>query len=106
MNHIQAQKKKRIRNIIVIIAMLLTVVATALGCVFVGSSSLSFREALEALLGAGNNAQSRIIWRIRVPRVLAAVIAGAGLSVHRGGEHLRDGKDHHDDQQIEREAFI
>ncbi|MEE1036128.1 MAG: iron chelate uptake ABC transporter family permease subunit [Oscillospiraceae bacterium] len=29
----------------------------------------------------GTDAQSRIIWKIRVPRVLAAVIAGAGLAV-------------------------
>ena len=48
---------------------------------FVGSSNLSFADALDALLGGGSDAQSRIIWKIRVPRVLAAVIAGAGLSV-------------------------
>ena len=42
---------------------------------------MSFADALDALLGGGNDAQSRIIWKIRVPRVLAAIIAGAGLAV-------------------------
>jgi len=57
------------------------VIVISVACLFVGSSSMSFAEALNALLGGGNDAQSRIIWKIRVPRVLAAVIAGAGLSV-------------------------
>jgi len=61
--------------------MLVAVIAVGIGCLFVGSSNMSFGEALEALLGRGNDAQSRIIWKIRLPRVLAAVIAGAGLSV-------------------------
>lgn len=81
MNHILAQKKKRIRNIVIILALLLAVIAVGISCLFVGSSNLSFTDALDALLGKGNTAQSRIIWKIRVPRVLAAIIAGAGLSV-------------------------
>lgn len=81
MTHIQLQKKKRIRNRIIILSMLAAVLALGIGCLFVGSSNLSFGEALDALLGRGSSAQSRIIWKIRVPRVLAAIIAGAGLSV-------------------------
>lgn len=81
MNYIQEIKRKDRRNAWVIAAMVLTVVVLAIACLFVGSSDLTFREALDALLGGGGNAASRIIWRIRVPRVLAAVIAGAGLSV-------------------------
>ena len=81
MNHILAQKKKRIRNIVIILALLHVVIAVGISCLFVGSSNLSFADALDALLGKGNTAQSRIIWKIRVPRVLAAIIAGAGLSV-------------------------
>lgn len=81
MNHILEIQKKNRRNTLVILAMLAAVLLLGVGCLFVGSSDLSFREALEALLGGGTGAQSRIIWRIRVPRVLAAIIAGAGLSV-------------------------
>ena len=81
MDHIKELKKKNKRNALVVMAMLLAVVLVSLACLFVGSSNMSFGDALNALLGSGNDAQSRIIWRIRVPRVLAAVIAGAGLSV-------------------------
>jgi iron complex transport system permease protein len=42
---------------------------------------MTVRDAVNALLGGGSDAQSRIIWRIRIPRVLAAIVAGAGLSV-------------------------
>ena len=81
MNHIMELEKKQKRNIIVLLAMLVAVVVIGVACLFVGSSSMSFQEALDALLGGGTSAQSRIIWKIRVPRVLAAVIAGAGLAV-------------------------
>ena len=79
MNSILQKKTKR--NTVVIILMLVAVLALGIGCLFVGSSNMSVREALDALLGGGTNAQSRIIWKIRMPRVLAAIIAGAGLSV-------------------------
>ncbi len=81
MNQIVELQKKRKRNINVIIAMLAAVLLLGFVCLFVGSSDMSFQEALEALAGGGSDAQSRIIWRIRFPRVLAAIIAGAGLSV-------------------------
>ena len=81
MNHIKELEKRNQRNTIIIIAMLIAVVAVGIACLFVGSSNMSFSDALHALLGGGNDAQSRIIWKIRVPRVLAAIIAGAGLSV-------------------------
>ena len=81
MNHIKELEKKSKRNTIVIIAMIAAVVIIGIGCLFVGSSNMSFSDALDALLGGGTSAQSRIIWKIRVPRVLAAIIAGAGLAV-------------------------
>ena len=42
---------------------------------------MSIKECFDALLGNGSAAQVRIIRNIRIPRVLAALIAGAGLSV-------------------------
>ena len=81
MNHIKELEKQKKRNTAVILTMLAAVIVVSIACLFVGSSSMTFADALNALLGGGNDAQSRIIWRIRVPRVLAAIIAGAGLSV-------------------------
>lgn len=81
MNHILELQKRQRRNAVVIAGLLLAVVAIGIACLFVGSSDMSISDALNALLGGGSDAQSRIIWKIRVPRVLAAIIAGAGLSV-------------------------
>ena len=81
MDSIKQLEKTNKRNTVIIIAMLISVIVIGIACLFVGSSNMSFSDALNALLGGGNDAQSRIIWKIRVPRVLAAIIAGAGLSV-------------------------
>lgn len=64
-----------------IAAFAIAVVVMALVCLFVGSSGMTLRDCLLALLKKGTDAQNRILWNIRIPRVLAAVIAGAGLSV-------------------------
>ena len=81
MNHLKELEKKKKRNTAVLIILIVAVVVVAVACLFVGSSNMTVSEALSALFGKGNAAQSRIIWKIRIPRVLAAIIAGAGLSV-------------------------
>lgn len=42
---------------------------------------MSLADCFAALMKRGTAAQVRIIWNIRIPRVLAAIVAGAGLSV-------------------------
>ena len=74
-------KKKHNRAFLLILPALLIMVLMALVCTFIGSSSMSFTEALRALIFRGTPAHERIIWSIRIPRVLAAILAGAGLSV-------------------------
>lgn len=69
------------KNSIVLIALLAAVLAAGILCLFVGPSNMTIRDVVNALLGKGTNAQSRIVWMIRMPRVLAAIIAGAGLAV-------------------------
>ena len=73
--------KTRKKNIAAIIMLVAAVLAAAFACLFVGSSHMSIADCFAALAKKGSPAQLRIIWNIRVPRVLAALIAGAGLSV-------------------------
>ena len=56
-------------------------VILAFVCLFIGSSRMTLADCFAALAKKGSPAQIRIIWNIRIPRVLAAIIAGAGLSV-------------------------
>ena len=45
-----------------------------------GAADISISEAFKALLGMGEHWQRQIIWQIRLPRVLAAVLAGVALA--------------------------
>jgi iron complex transport system permease protein len=81
MNQMRELEKRNRKNRLAILALTAAVFALGIACLFVGSSNMSFAEALDALLGRGTTAQSRIIWKIRMPRVLAAIVAGMGLSV-------------------------
>ncbi len=46
-----------------------------------GSSSMSPWEVLKTIVGAGDERSFVVVWRIRMPRVIAAVVAGSGLSI-------------------------
>lgn len=65
----------------VMIVLAAAVLLMAMVCLFIGSSHMSPGDCLRALAKTGDAAAVRIVWQIRIPRVLAAVIAGAGLSV-------------------------
>ena len=70
--------RKRTTVLILLSAVMIVLVFV---CLFVGSSHMTLAECFDALFKIGSASQIRIIWNIRIPRVLAAVIAGAGLSV-------------------------
>ncbi len=72
-------RNRKSRRILALLG--LAVVVMSFVCLFVGSSNMTVAESFAALFGRGTAAQVRIIQKIRIPRVLAALIAGAGLSV-------------------------
>ncbi|MBR4768434.1 MAG: iron ABC transporter permease, partial [Lachnospiraceae bacterium] len=76
----QAKKIRRGKIISILLAGGLVIV-TAFFSLFVGSSGMPFSEGLKALFGNGTVSGVRIMQNIRLPRILAALIAGAGLSV-------------------------
>lgn len=81
MDTVTAQKKVQKKNTVILTLMALGVLIMGMVCLFVGSSQICFSDALAALMGKGVDANIRIVQGIRLPRVLAAIIAGAGLSV-------------------------
>ena len=81
MNHRIKLQQKNKKNTLVLLSMLVLVVVAGIACLFAGSSNMTVPDVLAALMGKGSPAHNRIIWNIRIPRVLAALIAGAGLSV-------------------------
>lgn len=69
-------KKLAIIGVLFALVFLLFVV-----CVFVGSSNLSFKEVFLAIFGKGSVSARLIVRNIRLPRVVAALVAGGGLAI-------------------------
>lgn len=78
---IAGYRKHTAKKAIVLVALCCIAVLLTAVCIFVGSSGISFWEVVKALFGAGEEVNIRIVWNIRFPRVLAAIVAGGGLAV-------------------------
>lgn len=81
MDSLKLLQRKNRRNRLIIWVLIAAVLAAGFLCLLLGSANMTLKEGLDALLGRGTNAQRRIILNIRLPRVLAAIVAGAGLSI-------------------------
>jgi len=69
------------RKVLAVVALIVAVGVVALFAIQAGSSGMTLGEVVRALAGGGEGAEHLIVWNIRLPRVLAAIVAGAGLSV-------------------------
>ncbi len=65
----------------VLAGLTLAVFIMAIFALNAGAAKLNPYEVLRAFLGQGAPVSNIVIWKIRLPRLLAAIIAGAGLSV-------------------------
>lgn len=68
-------------KVIIIIIVSLLIFVISIYAINAGSSGLSVREVFMALLDRGDNRTNIIVWNIRLPRVLSAIVAGIGLSI-------------------------
>jgi len=69
------------RKVLIISLLVFLTCLLAVYAVNAGSAQLSPVQVLKTLLGQAEGRLNIIVWNIRLPRVLAAVVAGAGLSV-------------------------
>ncbi|KYH32975.1 FecCD family ABC transporter permease [Neomoorella mulderi] len=69
------------RKVFIICLLILLTVLLGVYAINAGSAELSPAQVLLTLLGKAEGRLNIIIWNIRLPRVLAAVTAGVGLSV-------------------------
>lgn len=68
------------RKRLVIAATFFAVVALALASLAVGSAQLSPADLVEALAGKGDDYNRIVVWKLRMPHVLCAVIGGIALA--------------------------
>ncbi len=70
--------KKGIRWVVGLSVLLVTVGVT---CLFIGQESLDLGRALDSSIAPSENSDASILFRLRLPRILLAVLVGGGLSV-------------------------
>ena len=71
-------KKKRF---VVLLSFSIALIVLFIASIFIGSSNISFIDGLKGLFGVGDNASNIIVQQIRLPRIIAAVLAGIALSL-------------------------
>ncbi len=72
------QNRRRWKIILLFASML---VFAFMASLWLGSAPLSLAEVTKTILGFGNELAERIVWYIRMPRAVAAILSGAGLAV-------------------------
>lgn len=77
----QSYKEYTGRKKLVISLVILLIIVFSILSICAGSSNIKPHQVIMAVLGKGTELSSVVIWNIRLPRVMAAIIAGAGLSV-------------------------
>ncbi len=74
------QKQKR--NRILFISLIITLAFFVVLDLFSGSTWIPFSEFLQTIInGGGNSSNSYIIWNLRLPKTIAAVLIGIGLPI-------------------------
>jgi iron complex transport system permease protein len=69
------------RRVLIIAALAAGVFALAVVAMAMGSVDLSPLDVLRTLAGAGDERSAQVVFHIRLPRVLTAVVAGMGLAL-------------------------
>ncbi len=79
-NQIDKYKSLRQKKMLVIILLAILAAIVSIISINVGASEISFYQVICTIFGFGNEMSRLIVWQIRVPRVLVAVMGGLGLA--------------------------
>jgi iron complex transport system permease protein len=76
------QKKLKLLYIGIMLAILLALIVVS---VIVGSYKIPLNEFLKSVFFQGNTNSELVIWQMRLPQTLTAVLVGAGLALCGAG---------------------
>jgi len=76
-----ALRRSRLKDLLFPLLMVVLLLALAVWGISEGSSALTVREVFQTILGKGSEVARQVVLHIRLPRVLAAILTGAALSV-------------------------
>jgi len=69
------------RRVFFFFVLLIILIALAVYAIAAGTYDLSILKVIQALLGYEEGAGGIVIWNIRMPRIVAAIVAGWGLAI-------------------------
>lgn len=69
------------RKKMIILLLIMATVIVGLYAIAIGSTHLKLFQVFSAIMGKGDTTSHMVIWNIRLPRIMAGILAGAGLSV-------------------------
>ena len=78
---LEAYKRFALRKWVLLLCCLGIVFASTIWAVASGSSGLSVPDTVAALFGQGNERTTLVIWNLRMPRILTAILGGFGLGM-------------------------
>lgn len=81
MNIIAQYKSFAKRRIIFILIVFATLLIVSVFAIVSGSANISLRNIFSAVLGHGSDFAQQVVLKIRLPRILGAILAGTALSV-------------------------
>lgn len=76
-----AYKKRRVRNLCVLLSLAALVFLLVLVSLMVGQSKMTALDSLRAFFRQGAAKNIRIVYYVRMPRILGAVVVGFGLAI-------------------------
>lgn len=80
--HTRSQYRSYIkRKWLVVVAVVAVTVILSVCSLMAGSSDLSLGQVLAALFGGGDEYATAVVWKIRMPRVLIALVGGVALAL-------------------------
>lgn len=74
-------RKRHRKNFLVLLLLLFCVFLLTIVSLFVGQAKVSFADTLAAFFGKGSDVNVRVVWYVRMPRILAAIVVGFGLAI-------------------------
>ncbi|MBW9221569.1 iron ABC transporter permease [Methanothermococcus sp. SCGC AD-155-C09] len=74
-------KKYILKKVLLGVVLILLLFLISLLSLCIGEYNLTVNEVINTLFGKGRGHQQLVVWNMRLPRILSAIIAGASLSV-------------------------
>ena len=69
------------KKVLIMLLLIVTLITSVLISISIGSSGLTIREILQAIIGQGTVQTNSIVWNVRMPRIITAVVVGSALAL-------------------------